>query len=64
MSKLGYLEIPVVAAKFGLGVQNEAGKRLTEFCQENALVKATTIFQQDKTLHMHVTRWKSIGHLK
>ena len=34
--------------KFGLGVQNEAGQRLTEFCQENALVTANTLFQQHK----------------
>ena len=41
-------EIPGVTDKFGLGVQNEAGQRLTEFCQENALVIANTQFQQDK----------------
>ena len=35
-------------SKFGLGIQNEAGQRLTEFCQENALVIAKTIFQQHK----------------
>jgi len=35
-------------AKFGLGVENEAGQRLTEFCQENALVIANTLFQQHK----------------
>ena len=34
--------------KFGLGVQNEAGQRLTEFCQENALVTANSLFQQHK----------------
>ena len=34
--------------KFGLGIQNEAGQRLIEFCQENALVIATTLFQQHK----------------
>ena len=34
--------------KFGLGVQNEAGQRLIEFCQENALVIANTLFQQHK----------------
>ena len=34
--------------KFGLGVQNEAGQRLTEFCKENALIKANTLFQQHK----------------
>ena len=35
-------------SKFGLGVQNEAGQRLTEFCQENTLVIANTLFQQHK----------------
>ena len=64
MSKLGNLEIAIVATKFGLGVQNEAGQRLTEFCQENTLVIANMVFQQHKTLHMDITRWKSIAHLK
>ena len=41
-------ERPGVTGKFGLGVQNEAGQRLTEFCQENALVIANTFFQQHK----------------
>ena len=39
-------DIPVVTGNFGLGVQNEAGQRLIEFCQENALVIANTLFQQ------------------
>ena len=39
---------PGVTGKFGLGVQNEAGKRLIEFCQENAMVIANTLFQQHK----------------
>ena len=43
--KLGTQEIPGVTGKFGLGVQNEAGQRLTEFGQENALVIANTLFQ-------------------
>ena len=47
-AKLGSQEIPGVIGKFGLGVQNEAGQRLTEFCQENALVIANTLFQQHK----------------
>ena len=47
-AKVGSQEIPTVTAKFGLEVQNEAGQRLTEFCQENALVIAKTIFQQHK----------------
>ena len=41
-------EIPGVTGKFGLGVQNEAGQRLTQFCQENTLVIANTLFQQPK----------------
>ena len=41
-------ETPGVTGKFGLGVQNEAGQRLIEFCQENALVIANTLFQQHK----------------
>ena len=45
---IGSQEISGVTGKFGLGVQNEAGKRLTEFCKENALVIGNTHFQQDK----------------
>ena len=45
-AKVGSQEIPGVTGKFGLGGQNEAGQRLTEFCQENALVIANTLFQQ------------------
>ena len=47
-AKVGSQETPGVTGKFGLGVQNEAGKRLIEFCQENALVTANTLFQQHK----------------
>ena len=47
-AKVGSQEIPGVTGKFGLGVQNEAGQRLTEICQENALVIADTLFQQHK----------------
>ena len=47
-AKVGSQEIPGVTDKFGLGVQNEAGKRPTEFCQENTLVKTNTLFQQHK----------------
>ena len=43
-AKIGSQETPGVAGKFGLGVQNEAGQRLIEFCQENALVIANTLF--------------------
>ena len=46
--KVGSQETPGVTGKFGLGVQNEAGKRLIEFCQENALVIENTLFQQHK----------------
>ena len=46
--KVGNQETPGVTGKFGLGVQNEAGQRLIEFCQENALVIANTLFQQQK----------------
>ena len=46
--KIGSLETPGVTGKFGLGVQNEAGQRLIEFCQQNALVTANTLFQQHK----------------
>ena len=47
-AKVGSQEIPRVTEKVGLGVQNEAGQRLTEFCQENTLVIANTLFQQHK----------------
>ena len=47
-AKVGSQEIPGVIGKFGLRVQNDAGQQLTEFCQENALVIAITLFQQHK----------------
>ena len=47
-AKVGSQEILGVTGKFALGVQNEAGQRLIEFCQENALVIANTLFQQHK----------------
>ena len=47
-AKVGSQDIPGVTGKFGLGVQNEAGQRLTEFCQENTPVIANTLFQQHK----------------
>ena len=47
-AKVRSQEIPGVTGKFGLGVQNEAGQRLTEFCQEIPLVIANTLFQQHK----------------
>ena len=46
--KVGSQETPGVTGKFGLGGQNEAGQKLIEFCQENALVIANTLFQQHK----------------
>ena len=56
----GSQEIPGVTGKFGLGVRNETGQRLIEFCQENALVIANTLFQQHKrTLYMDITRWST-----
>ena len=47
-AKVGSQETPGVTGKFGLGIQNEAGQMLTEFCQENSLVIANTLFQQHK----------------
>ena len=47
-AKIGSQETPGVTGKFGLGVRNEAGQRLTEFCQENLLVTANALFQQHK----------------
>ena len=54
-AKVGSQEIPKVTGKFGLGVQNEVGQRLTEFGQENLLVIANTLFQQHKSrVHMDI----------
>jgi len=47
-AKVGSQEIPGVTGKFELGVQNQAGKRLTEFCQEKSLVITNTLYQQHK----------------
>ena len=47
-AKVGSQETPGVTGKFGLGIQHEAGQRLTEFCQENALVTANALFQQHR----------------
>ena len=56
--KVGSQVTPGVTGKFGLGVQSEAGQRLIEFYQGNALVIANTLFQQhETTLHMDITRW-------
>ena len=60
-TKVGSQEIPGVTGKFGLGEQNEAGQRLTELCQENALVIANNLFQQHKRrLHIDMTRWPTL----
>ena len=47
-AKVGSQEMPGVTGKFGLGIRNEAGQRLIEFCEENALVIANNLFQQHK----------------
>ena len=47
-AKVRSQETPGVTGKFGLGIRNEAGQRLIEFCQEHALVIANTLFQQHK----------------
>ena len=52
-AKVGSQEISGVTGKFGLRVQNEAGQRLTEFCQENTLVIANTLFQQNSIHGYH-----------
>ena len=57
-AKVGSQELSGVTGKFGHRVQNEAGQRLTEFCQENALVIANSLFQQHKRrLYTWITRW-------
>ena len=52
-AKVGSQETPGVTGKFGLGMRNEAGQRLVEFCQENALLIANTLFQQHKRKLTH-----------
>ena len=60
-TKVESQETPGVTGKFGLGVRNEAGQRLIEFCQGNALVIANILFQQqEKTQHMDITRWPTL----
>ena len=59
-AKVGSQETPGVTGKFGLGIQNKAGQRQIEFCQENALVIANTLSTtQEKTLHIDITRWST-----
>ena len=57
-AKVGSQEIPGVTGKFGLGFQNEAGQRITEFCQENALIIAIILLQQHKR---RLYTWTSPG---
>ena len=57
-AKVGSQETPRVTGKFALGVHNEAGQKLTEFCQETALVIANTFFQQHKR---RLYTWTSPG---
>ena len=59
-AKVGSQETPGVIGKFGLGIRNEAGQRLIEFCQQNELVIVNTVFQtQEKTLYMDITGWST-----
>ena len=67
-AKVGSQETPGVTGKFGLGVQNEAGQRLIEFCQENAPVIANTLFEQHKRrLYIWTTpdgqHWNQIDYI-
>ena len=56
-AKVGCQEIPRVTGKFGLGVQNKAGQRLTEYFQENGLARANTLPKtQEMNLHMDIRR--------
>ena len=62
-AKVGSQEIPGIMGKFGLGVQNEAGQKLIEFCQENECTghsKHPLPTTQEKTLLMDVTRWPTL----
>ena len=54
-AKIGTQEMPGVTGKFGLGVENEAGQRLIDFCQENTLVIANTLFQQHRRLYTWIS---------
>ena len=59
-AKIGSQETPGVTGKFVLGIWNEAGQMLIQFCQENALVIANMLFQQHKRRpHMDITRWST-----
>ena len=60
-AKVGSQGSPGVTGRFGFGVQNEPGQRLTEFYQENSLVIANTfpLTTQEMTLHMDITKWSN-----
>ena len=59
-AKVGSQETPGVIGKFGLGIWNKAEQRLIEFCQENALIIANTLFQQQREDSPHgLTRWST-----
>ena len=59
-AKGGSQETPRVTGKFGLGIRKEAGQRLIKFCQENALVRANTLFQQHKRrFYTWTSRWSA-----
>ena len=67
-AKVGSQETPGVTGKFGLGVQNEAGQRLTGFCQENTLVIANTLFQKHKRrlytwISLYGQYWNQIDYI-
>ena len=67
-AKVGSQETPGVTGKFGLGIQNEAGQRLIDFCQENTLVLANIFFQQHKRRLYTWTspddqHWNQIDHI-
>ena len=67
-AKVGSQETPGVTGKFGLGIQNEAGQRLIEFCQENTLVIENNLFQQHKRrLYIWISQdgehWNQIDYI-
>ena len=60
-AKVESQEIPGITGKFGLGVQNEAGQKLIEFCQENVLQHALSLpATQEKSLHTGITSWPTL----
>ena len=59
-AEIGNQETPGVTGKFGLGIQNDAGQILIEFCQENTLVIANSLpTTLEMTVHMDITRWST-----